>query len=131
MNNVLDNGFDARLIELATSLQDDYLDLKHRLVQERKNRFPRERIDDFLAYIGWDRDRLAAFEEYDYDPMASEIRQYALAVGMSISTTCSVYGESLTATSQESESIFQNKQINLQSLEPVQLNISYGKVERP
>ncbi|MBT1162856.1 hypothetical protein [Bifidobacterium sp. SO1] len=73
-------------LALAVSLQEDFLTFKHRLVEERKNQYPESSIQDFLTFIGWTKEHLLKFEEYDYDPKASEIREYALAVGMRINS---------------------------------------------
>lgn len=76
-----------RLVRLSADLYSDFLRLKHDLVHTRKVRYGENR-DEFLRRIGWDEQHLLAFEEYDYDPTASELREYALAVGMAITTTC-------------------------------------------
>lgn len=83
-------------IRSAAELQNDYLSLKHELVMNRKIYYPDSRIDDFLADLGWTRQQLYSFEEYDYDPKASEIREYALAVDVQIHTQCNSQNGSLS-----------------------------------
>lgn len=76
-----------RLVRLSADLYSDFLRLKHDLVHARKIKYGDNRAE-FLNRIGWDSGHLLDFEEYDYDPTASELREYALAVGMAITTKC-------------------------------------------
>lgn len=70
--------------DVAYELNDDFLMLKHTLVSQRKKkRLTQLQIAEFLGTsVQWVND----FEQYDYDPLASEIRAYALAVMMRIRT---------------------------------------------
>ena len=70
--------------DAAYELNDDFLRLKHTLVSQRKEKkLTQLQIAEFLGTsVQWVND----FEQYDYDPLASEIRAYALAVMMRIHT---------------------------------------------
>lgn len=68
---------------LAADLYEDYLDLKHSLVRERRHRLTEL---EFLQRSGWSVNQLTRFENNDDDPTSSELREYALAVGVRISS---------------------------------------------
>lgn len=75
--------------EVAFELHDDFLRMKHALVSRRKESgLTQEQVSRFL---GTTKARINAFEQYYYDPKASEIRAYALAVMMRLHTDCQVF----------------------------------------
>ena len=75
--------------EVAFEFHDDFLRMKHALVSRRKESgLTQEQVSRFL---GTTKARINAFEQYYYDPKASEIRAYALAVMMRLHTDCQVF----------------------------------------
>lgn len=86
LRSIADRYAAADFDAVAFNLHTDFLRLKHALVQRRKSEgLSRQQVADFL---GIPEDEVAQFEQYYYDPKASEIRQYALAVMMEIKTEC-------------------------------------------
>ncbi|MDF7663225.1 helix-turn-helix transcriptional regulator [Bifidobacterium sp. ESL0763] len=67
---------------IAASNYADFLDLKHALVFRRQKEGLT--VEDVAAFLGEQPQKIAEFENYYYDPKASEIRNYALAVAVEL-----------------------------------------------
>lgn len=66
----------------------DFLDLKHSLVSQRRENCT---VDDVAEFLGTTPEAISQFEAYDYDPKASEIRDYALAIQVVIRSTAKTF----------------------------------------
>lgn len=71
----------AEYVKLAAELESDWLELKHELVMRRKSLATPEELAQFLGVA---EDKIRYFERYDYDPTWSELRSYAMALGVRI-----------------------------------------------
>ncbi|WEV70021.1 hypothetical protein OZX73_03970 [Bifidobacterium sp. ESL0775] len=74
---VYDQHSGGEFDEIAALNYGDYLDLKHELVSRRRKFCNLKEMSEFL---GRSEEDISEFEKYDYDPRASEIREYALAI---------------------------------------------------
>jgi transcriptional regulator with XRE-family HTH domain len=71
----------TRLVQLATDLAEEDNNLLNELVYRRRETMTQKKLAEDL---GETVEYVEAFERYDSDPSLSEVRRYALAVGMSI-----------------------------------------------
>jgi len=62
-----------------------FYDLKKRLVDRRRKLYT---IEELAKEIGEPVREVAEFEQYYSDPTVSQIEEYALAVGVSLTITC-------------------------------------------
>lgn len=65
-----------------------FYDLKKRLVERRRQLYT---IEELAKEIGDTVEDVSEFEQYYSDPTVSQIQEYALAVGVSLTITCKAH----------------------------------------
>lgn len=83
--------------DVALHNNRDWIAFKHKLVHQRKQK--KVSLEQVAVFLQWSEEHVKAFEHYDYDPRISEVRQYAMAVMMTIDSDAKQYeGETMSVS---------------------------------
>lgn len=76
---------EGTIVSISDTNAKTFYDLKKRLVERRRQLYT---IEELAKELGEPVREVAEFEQYYSDPTVSQIEEYALAVGVSLTITC-------------------------------------------